>query len=83
MGKVTLSDAIRAKVPATPVRSVCWFSRLAPEAAAEIAAVKADWKAGRLRGSKRALGQVIVEELHARGLSQIGLQGVVAWLGKE
>ena len=84
MGKsVTLSDAIRAKVPASPVRSTTWFSRLDPEAAAEIAAVKADWRAGRLPGSKRALAQAIVEEMHARGLSDIGLSGVTAWLGRD
>jgi len=70
-------------VPASPVRSTTWFSRLDPSAAAELASVKADWRAGRQPGSKRALAQAIVEEMHARGLSDIGIQGVTAWLARD
>jgi len=79
----SLADAVRAAVPPAPVRSVTWIARLAPEVAAELEAIKAAWKAGRQPGSKRALATVLVAELHDRGLSDIGLQGVTAWLGRD
>ena len=80
---VTLSDAIRAKVPASTVRSLTWFHRLDAATAEELSGLKADWKSGRLPGSKHALARAIVDELHTRGLSDIGLNGVTAWLRKD
>ena len=81
--RLSLADAVRAAVPPAPVRSVTWVARLAPEVAAELEQIKRDWKAGLQPGSKRALAQVLVAELHARGLSDIGLQGVTAWLSRD
>lgn len=81
--RLSLADAIRAAVPPGPVRSKAWWQAIAPDVLAELEAVKADWKAGRLPGSKAALARAIQAELSARGLSDIGSQGVTAWLGQD
>lgn len=82
-GQPSLGDAIRAAVPATPVRSQPWWARLDPDALAEIESVKADWKAGRMPGSRQALAKAIAAELNARGISDIGVNGVTAWLARD
>lgn len=79
----SLADAIRAAVPPSPIRSRAWWHGLPPDALAELEAVKADWKAGRLPGSKSALARAIQAELSARGLSDVGIQGITAWLGQD
>lgn len=81
--RTSLADAIRAAVPPAPVRSKAWWQAVAPDVLAELEAVRADWKAGRLPGSKSALARAIQAELSARGLSDIGSQGVTAWLNQD
>jgi len=79
----SLADAIRAAVPPAPIRSRAWWHGLPPDVLAELEAVRADWKAGRLPGSKSALARAIQAELSARGLSDVGIQGITAWLGQD
>jgi hypothetical protein len=82
-GRPSLGDAIRAAVPPAPVRSKSWWHALPPDVMAELHDVRADWKAGRLPGSKQALATAIRAELSARGLSDIGIQGITSWLGQD
>lgn len=79
----SLGDAIRAAVPPVPRRGLAWWARIPPDALAELETVRADWRAGRLPGSKSALARAIAEELAARGISDVGRQGVTTWLGAD
>lgn len=79
----SLADAIRAAVPAITRRNVCWWERLDAATLAELEAIRAEWRAGRLPGSKAALARAIAEQLVARGLSDVGKQGVTTWLSEK
>lgn len=79
----SLSDAIRASVPAMVRRSFSWWEKIDPAALAELEAIREDWLSGRLPGSKSALARAIVEQLAARGISDVGRQGVTTWLGSK
>ncbi|MGI9176820.1 MAG: hypothetical protein ACR2IT_03065 [Pirellulales bacterium] len=79
----SLTDAIRAAVPAVVRRNVCWWERLDAATLAELEAIRSEWHAGRMPGSKAALSKAIAEQLVARGLSDVGPQGVTTWLGNK
>ena len=76
----SLSDAIRAAVPSMVRRSTCWWERIDAETLAELEAIREEWRSGRLAGSKSALARAIADQLNARGLSDVGKQGVTSWL---
>lgn len=76
----SLTDAIRAAVPAITRRNVCWWEKLDAATLAELESLRAEWQSGRLPGSKSALARAISEQLVARGLSDVGRQGVTTWL---
>lgn len=78
-----LADAIRAAVPPVVRRAVCWWEKLDAETLAELEAIRADFRSGRLGQSKSAVAAAVVAELSSRGLSDIGKQGVTTWLGAE
>jgi len=59
-----------------------WYERLAPEHREELDAIKAEWKAGELGTRKKTLARALAENMHARGISDVGLQGVLTWLEK-
>lgn len=81
MGKnQSLTDAIRAAVPPCPRRSRPWWEKLDAETLAELEAIRTDHLSGRLPGSRQALAKAITDQLNARGLSDIGVQGVTTWL---
>jgi hypothetical protein len=80
---VSLADAIRASVPKTVVRSVRWWHSLPKEVVDELNAVRDDFHHGRLPNNKSALARAIVEHLHARKLSDVRQQGVIAWLNEK
>jgi len=46
-------------------------------------AVRDDLRQGRLPPNKSAVARAIVEHLHARGLSDVRKQGVIAWLSEK
>lgn len=77
---LSLSDAIRSSVPPVVRRGLRWFEEIDAEILAELEAIRADHISGRLAGSRTAVAKAIVGELHARGLSDIGIQGVNTWL---
>ena len=57
-----------------------WYERVAAEHQAELVAIKAAWKAGELGKRKKTLARDLSIRLRARGISDVGEQGVVAWL---
>ena len=80
---MSLADAIRSSVPASVRRSVRWWEKLSPDVLSELDAVRDDFRHGRLPPSKSALARAIVEHLHARNLSDVKTQGVIAWLSEK
>jgi hypothetical protein len=55
---------------------------LAPEHREELDAIKADWVAGELGSRKKTLARALAENMRTRGISDVGMQGVIAWLEK-
>jgi hypothetical protein len=49
----------------------------------ELKAVRDDFWSGRLPNNKSAVARAVVEHLHARGLSDVKQQGVLAWLAER
>lgn len=58
-----------------------WYETLPAALKAEIDAIKADWKGGRLQATKTSLSVSISKALAARGV-KIGHSGVIRWLEK-
>lgn len=81
--RASLTDAIRSAVPPVVRRQLSWWERLDAATVAELEAIRDDWRSGRIPGSKSSLAKAIAKELAERGLSDIGAQGVTAWLGKR
>ena len=79
----SLADAIRAAIPPPPRRTLPWYERLPADVLAELEEVKREHRAGKLQGTRVALAICISEQLRLRGLSEVGLQGVSAWLRKS
>lgn len=79
----SLADAIRAAVPPPPRRTLPWHERLPADVLAELEEVKREHRAGKLQGTRVALAITISEQLRLRGLSEVGMQGVSAWLRKS
>ena len=59
-----------------------WYERLAPQYREELDAIKAEWKAGDLGTRKKTLARAIAENMRTRGISDVGMQGVLSWLEK-
>ena len=57
-----------------------WHERVAQEHLEELAAIKAAWQAGELGKRKKTLARDLSARLRARGISDVGEQGVIAWL---
>lgn len=79
----SLADAIRASIPTTGRPVARWWHRLPADVLQELNAVRDDLREGRLPGNKSAVARAIVEHLHARGLSEVRQQGVLAWLSEK
>ena len=79
----SLSDAIRAAIPPPPRRTLPWHERLPADVLAELEEVKREHRAGKLQGTRVALAICISEQLRLRNLSEVGMQGVSAWLRKS
>lgn len=59
-----------------------WWERVAAEHRDELNAIKAAWQAGELGTRKKTLARSLSENMRARGISDVGLQGVITWLEK-
>ena len=80
---VSLADAIRASIPTVQRRGVRWWESLPADVLEELKAVRDDFWSGRLPNNKSAVARAIVEHLHARSLSDVRHQGVIAWLSDK
>ena len=77
-----LLDDVRRAVSDARHGPATWYERLAPEHREELDAIKAEWMAGELGSRKKTLARALAENMHARGISDVGLQGVLTWLEK-
>lgn len=76
----SLLDDVRKAMANVRHGSKRWYERVAPEHQAELVAIKAAWLAGELGKRKKTLARDLSTRLRARGISDVGEQGVVAWL---
>jgi hypothetical protein len=75
-----LLDAVRKEMAEVRHGPPSWWERVAPEHLAELSAIKAAWQSGELGSRKKTLARTISNNLRARGISDIGTQGVLTWL---
>jgi hypothetical protein len=78
----SLRDDVRKAVSDARFGSPTWYERLAPEHREELDAIKADWVAGELGKRKKTLARALAVNMRVRGISDVGMQGVIAWLEK-
>lgn len=76
----SLIDDVREAMANARHGSKRWHEKIAPEHQAELAAIKAAWLAGELGARKKTLARSLAENMRTRGISDVGLQGVLAWL---
>jgi hypothetical protein len=79
--KSVLDDVIGA-IAAQPPRVQAWYQRVAPEHAGTVAEILDAWKSGRLGSRKITAARAIAKILAARGIADVGPQGVLKWLEK-
>ena len=75
-----LLDDVREAMAKVRHGSKKWHEKVAAEHQAELAAVKAAWLAGELGARKKTLARSLAVNMRHRGISDIGEQGVIAWL---
>jgi hypothetical protein len=75
-----LLDDVREAMANVRLGSKKWYEKVADEHQAELAALKAAWLAGELGSRKKTLARNISARLNERGISDVGEQGVIAWL---
>ena len=75
-----LLDDVREAMANVRLGSKKWYEKVADEHQAELAALKAAWRAGELGSRKKTLARNISARLNERGISDVGEQGVIAWL---
>jgi len=78
----SLRDDVRKAVSDARHGPATWYERLAPEHREELDAIKADWVAGELGKRKKTVARALAENMRVRGISDVGMQGVIAWLEK-
>jgi len=76
----SLLNDVREAMAAVRHGSKRWYETVAAEHQAELAAIKAAWLAGELGSRRKTLARNISVRLRERGISDIGEQGVTAWL---
>jgi hypothetical protein len=74
----SLLDEVKATLSCRRGPAV-WIDSLPADLAAEVKAIKAQWRDGKLATTKNALGHSLAKGLQARGVT-IGPQGVLRWL---
>ena len=78
----SLRDDVRKAVSDARIGSPTWYERLTPEHREELDAIKAEWTAGELGSRKKTVARALAENMRVRGISDVGMQGVIAWLEK-
>lgn len=78
--KSGLVDAVKASLSVSRPGFVAWHYRVAAEHQAELLELKRQWQAGELGSQLRPVAKLISQELEARGIATIGIQGVQTWL---
>jgi hypothetical protein len=79
---VSLLDDVRKAVSDARNGPATWYERLAPEHREELDAIKAEWKSGELGSRKKTVARALAENMRVRGISDVGMQGVLSWLEK-
>jgi hypothetical protein len=77
-----LLDDVRRAVSDARHGPATWYERLSPEHREELDAIKAEWKSGELGKRKKTLARALADNMRTRGISDVGMQGVIAWLEK-
>jgi hypothetical protein len=77
-----LLDDLRKEMASVRHGGKRWHEKIAPEHLDELAAIKAAWQAGELGTRKKTLARSISARLQERGISDVGVPGVIAWLDK-
>jgi hypothetical protein len=75
-----LLDDVRVAMANFRHGSKRWYEKVDDEHQAELAAIKAAWLAGELGSRRKTLARNISARLRERGISDVGEQGVIAWL---
>lgn len=81
-----LDEAVSTAVVSSGIQP--WYRKVAPEHRVELEQAKADWKAGRVqrdgkRLALRVFANALSKVMQARGISNVGEQGVESWLRKD
>jgi hypothetical protein len=79
---VGLLDDVRKAVNDARHGPATWYERLSKEHRKELDAIKAEWVAGDLGTRKKTVARAIADNMRTRGISDVGMQGVIAWLEK-
>lgn len=79
----SLVDAVLESLPSRIHGNAPWYERVAAEHRAEIAEVKAAWKAGKIAVPRNTAAKHIAAQLRERGISTVGHQGVCEWLARD
>ena len=77
-----LLDDVRKAISDARHGPATWYERLTQEQRDELDAIKAEWRAGELGTRKKTLARSLSENMRARGISDVGLQGVITWLDR-
>jgi hypothetical protein len=81
--KSGLADLIKKNLRESRPGFRAWHERVAPEHMDELLEVRRQWQAGELGTQLRPVAKLLAQELQARGISTIGIQGVQAWLRNQ
>ena len=76
----SLLDDVREAMAAVRHGRKRWYEKVDAEHQAELAAIKAAWLAGELGSRRKTLARDLSARMRARGISDVGEQGVIAWL---
>jgi hypothetical protein len=77
-----LLDDVRRAISDARHKPTTWYERLSQEHREELDAIKAEWVAGDLGTRKKTVARAIADNMRTRGISDVGMQGVIAWLEK-
>jgi hypothetical protein len=75
-----LLDDVREAMANVRLGSKRWYEKVDAEHQAELAAIKAAWLAGELGTRRKTLARTVSARLKELGISDVGEQGVIAWL---
>lgn len=78
----SLVGDVLADVPVTIKHGTSpWYLRIKPEHQAAVDELREAWVAGKIPVPKMTASRIISRKLNERGISTVGAQGVLSWLG--